>query len=236
MKIRIKANKITIERPSDIYEIMQMVLKREHEVDRNKEHFGVLSLSQASKILNLELVALGTNNRVNARAADILAIPLQKQDKGVILIHNQPSGILRTSEEEKDFTDKMIKACQLVDTPVVDHVIITEHSYFSFTETGLLERLEESTKYLLSYELERQLHEELQAAREEIEQERKIKIKESLRKGRQEGLEEGRAEGIEVGIQQGLEKTAKQMLSKGLDIQLICEMTGLSKAKINALK
>ncbi|MEL7228133.1 MAG: JAB domain-containing protein, partial [Cyanobacteria bacterium J06576_12] len=79
MKIRIKIDKITIQYPSDIYEIMQRVLKREQKMDRAKEHFWVLAMSQANKILNLELVALGANNRVNCRPADVLAIPLQKQ-------------------------------------------------------------------------------------------------------------------------------------------------------------
>ena len=51
-------------------------------------------------------------------------------------------------------------------------------------------------------------------------------------KGEEEGLKKGRQEGIQ---QEKLE-IAKQMLLKGLDIELICEMTGLSKVKINALK
>ena len=123
-------------------------------MDRDKEHFWVLALSQANKILNLELVALGANNRVSCRPADVLAIPLQKQAQGVILVHNHPSGTLEPSEADKDFTDLMIQACRLMKTPVLDHVIITEHSYLSFKETGLLERLEANNKYVLPYELE----------------------------------------------------------------------------------
>ena len=126
MKIRIPIDKITIQHPLDIYEIMQLVLKREHKIDRNKEHFWVLALSDASKILSLALVALGANNRVSARPADILAIPLQKQAKGVVLIHNHPAESLEPSEADKDFTDKIIQACRLMKTPVLDHVIITE--------------------------------------------------------------------------------------------------------------
>ena len=264
----IPINKVTIESALDIYEIMKRVLKREQKLDRDKEHFWVMALSKANKIVNLELVAFGANNRVRSRPADILAIPLQKQAQRLILIHNQPSGILKPSQEDKDFIDKIIKACELVKILVIDYVIITEYSYFSCADTGLLEQLKASTKYLLSYELERKLHEELQAAREEIEQESKIKIKASLkqgeekglRKGRQEGLEEGekkgiaegRAEGLKEGEKKGIKKgleegekkgikkekleIAKQMLAKGLDIELICEMTGLSKTKINALK
>ena len=241
-------NKVTIESSLDIYEIMKRVLKREQKLDRDKEHFWVMALNKANKIVNLELVAFGANNRVKSRPADILAIPLQKQAQRLILIHNQPSGILKPSQEDKDFIDKIIKACELVKILVIDYVIITEYSYFSCAETGLLEQLEASTKYLLSYELERKLHEELQAAREEIEQESKIKIKESLKKGRQEGkaegLEEGLAKGIEEGEKKGIEKgiearnleIAKHMLSKGVDMQFICEMTGLNKTKVNALK
>lgn len=172
MKIRIKIDKITIEHPSDIYEIMKMVLKREQKIDRNKEHFWVLALSDASKILSLELVALGANNRVHARPADILAIPLQKQAKGVVLIHNHPAGTLEPSEADKDFTDKMIQACRLVNTPVLDHAIITEHSYFSFAKSGLLERLEGSNKYIPPYELE------------------EMSYKDGWKEGKAEGIEE----------------------------------------------
>ena len=58
MELRIKINKMTIKYPSDIYEIMKRVLKREQKLDRDKEHFWVMALSKANKIVNLELVAL----------------------------------------------------------------------------------------------------------------------------------------------------------------------------------
>ena len=113
-------------------------------------------------------------------------------------------------------------------TPVLDHVIITEHSYLSFKETGLLEPLEASLKYVPPYELERQYHEEMEAAIREVEKESNRRIRESLKKGEEKGLKKGRKEGE----RKGLEKTAKQMLSKGLDIKLIWEMTGLSIERV----
>ena len=67
----------------------------------------------------------------------------------------------------------------------------------------------------------------MQAAIKEVEKERKIKIKESLEKGRQEGKAEG--------MQQEKLKIAKQLLSKGLEMQLICEMTGLNREKLEQL-
>ena len=60
--------------------------------------------------------------------------------------------------------------------------------------------------------------------------------KKGIEKGLKKGRQEGKAEGLKEGKQQEKLEIAKQMLAKGLDIQLICEMTGLSEAKINALK
>ena len=228
MKIRINIEKITISHALDIYEIMQKVLKREHKVDQAKEHFWVLAMSGANKILNIELVALGANNRIISRPADILNIPLQKQAAGVILVHNHPSGSLEPSEADKDYTNLMIQACRMMKTPVLDHVIITEHSYFSFKHSGLLAELEENLKYVLPYELEKMFYEEMQAGIKEVEEKSKKEIEESLQRGRQEGEEKG--------MRKGLEKTAKQMLSKGLDIKLICEMTGLSIERVQQLQ
>ena len=62
---------------------------------------------------------------------------------------------------------------------------------------------------------------------------------EGLKEGKAEGLKEGKAEGLKEGKAQGIEarnlEIAKQMLAKGLDIQLICEMTGLSEQRIRSL-
>ena len=154
----------------------------------------------------------------------------------MVLIHNHPAGTLEPSEEDKDFTDKMIQACRLVNTPVLDHVIITENSYLSFKETGLLERLEASNKYVLPYELEKQYHEEAQAAIQEVEKESKRKIKESLQKGRQEGERKGIEKGKAEGMQQGKLEIAKQMLQDKEPMEKIQKWTGLSEATINALK
>ena len=56
-----------------------------------------------------------------------------------------------------------------------------------------------------------------------------------LEEGEKKGIEKGLKEGREEGIQQEKLEIAKQMLSKGLDMQLICEMTGLSEQRIRSL-
>ena len=61
------------------------------------------------------------------------------------------------------------------------------------------------------------------------------KLKETMLTTRQQIEQRGIEQGIKQGIEQERFEIAKQMLSKGLDMQFICEITGLSEAKINAL-
>ena len=220
MELKVNIEKLAVRHALDIYEIMQMVLKREKRLNQGKEHFWVIALNNASKILNLELVSLGSVSNTIVKPMEVLSIPLQKRAVGVILVHNHPSGNLTPSEEDKDLTDRLIQACKLMNTPVLDHVIITERSYYSFKESGLLERLEASNRYVLPYELERQYHEEMEAEIRAIKQESKEQIAKSL----------------EEGVKLGKEEIAKNMLASKLDIALIAQVTGLSIQQIEQLE
>ena len=56
---------------------------------------------------------------------------------GVILVHNHPSGNLKPSIADKKLTEKLKQAGGHLDIKVLDHVIITENSYFSFADNGV---------------------------------------------------------------------------------------------------
>ena len=254
------ADKITISHPVDIWLVMQRILKRENLIDRGKEHCWVIALSKRSKILNIELISIGSVSRVVVKPMDVLSIPLQKQAASLALVHNHPAGSLLSSEDDKDLTDLLIQACKLMRTPVFDHVIITEAGFYSFRDTGLLAELEKSEKYVLPYELKARYRKEMLSTLQTERQQSSAKIQQSLekgiRKGRKEGKEEGlqlgeekglkkgRKEGIEQGIQQGREEgiqeekvaIAEQMLNKGLSIELIAQVTGLTEATISSLQ
>lgn len=75
-----------------------------------------------------------------------------------------------------------------------------------------------------------------EAAVREAELRRKEGVEEGKREGRAEGRNEGKTEGIELGEKQGIEKTARQLLLKGMDLEFIKEITGLSEERIQELK
>jgi DNA repair protein RadC len=198
--------KIKVFSGSDLYPIMQRILLNESKTDRNREHFWTVSLDNAHRILNIELVSMGTVNATLVQPMEVLSIPLQKRAVKLILIHNHPSGELVPSDADKDQTDHLIQACLIMDVPVVDHMIITETSFYSFRDSGLLGKLEKSEKYVPNYILKQRYEKEMEKYAE--------------KKG-----EKNRAREI-----------ARTMKQKGLDIELIMEMTGLAKATIVNLK
>lgn len=57
---------------------------------------------------------------------------------GVFFIHNHPSGNVIPSIEDKHITDKLKKALSLFDINLVDSIIISDDSYYSFCDEGIL--------------------------------------------------------------------------------------------------
>ena len=200
------SEKIKVHSPSDVYPIMQSILLRECETDRNREHFWTIALDNANRILNIELVSMGTVKATLVEPMETLSIPLQKRAVKLILVHNHPSGETTPSESDKDNTDHLIQACLLMKVPIVDHMIITESSYYSFKESGLLAELEKSEKYVPNYILKRRYEKELEKYAE--------------KKG-----EKNRTREI-----------ARKMKKEGYEIEAIMTITGLTKATIVKLK
>jgi len=54
------------------------------------------------------------------------------------LINNHPSGTLKPSQSDINITNKVKKAAELMDIKVLDHLILTEDSYFSFADDGII--------------------------------------------------------------------------------------------------
>ncbi len=154
MEIRLsKLKKTRIEARQDVHEIMRLLLKREQKIDRNREHLWVLGLAADNTILLIELVSMGSVTRTIAEPMEIYSLALQKRSVKIILVHNHPSGLLKPSAADKEMTDRMIQCGRLLKVPVLDHYIISDKGYYSFAEDGLLAELEQSTKYMLEYEV-----------------------------------------------------------------------------------
>lgn len=174
-----ESEKIKILNSDDLYGIMQRILLRENKIDRNREHFWVIGLENNNRILFIELISLGTVNKTLAEPMEVFSLALQKRAVKIILCHNHPSGELEPSEGDKNLTDRLIQVGIIVNTEVLDHLIISEKSYISFTDVGLMDTLRESTKFVPSYVLEQRLKKE---AAKIAEQKKVMEIAKAMKK------------------------------------------------------
>lgn len=116
-----------------VFEIMQPIVG-----ELSHEEFWILYLNNSNKIIKKNQLSKGgiTGTLVDVRL--VLKTALEYGATSLILCHNHPSGALKPSQADKDITQKLKKGAQSLDIKVLDHLIITEQSYFSFADEDLL--------------------------------------------------------------------------------------------------
>jgi DNA repair protein RadC len=103
------------------------------------ESFKVILLNNSNKVKGIYLVSKGgiTGTLVDLRI--LFAVVLKSLSVAIILTHNHPSGTLKASEADRNITQKIKKAAELLDIKLLDHLIIVPNgNYFSFADNGLL--------------------------------------------------------------------------------------------------
>lgn len=101
------------------------------------ENMKVLYLNTKNILLGEELYDLGTINRICIYPREILKAALYFEANGVILVHNHPSGITTPSKQDINFTTAIKNTLQVLDITLIDHVIISANSEFSFKSNAL---------------------------------------------------------------------------------------------------
>jgi DNA repair protein RadC len=219
MRVKLaRTQRIRVLNSDDVYKVMQQILLRENKIDRSKEHFWVVCLSQSNMILLIELVSLGTMKQSLVDPTEVFSFGLQKRASQLIMVHNHPGGTMKPSDADIELTDRLYQVGLIVDLPVIDHIIITERKHYSFLDSGLLDKIAKSEKYVIKYKKE------------------EARIKKEAEKI---GHERGREEGIEVGERRGeLKKAfemAKVMKEDGKTDEEIMRYTKLTKRQIERL-
>jgi len=98
----------------------------------------LLLLNRANKTIGFAKISQGgiTGTVIDPRI--VAKYAFESLATGVILCHNHPSGNLDPSLADKDYTSKIKQALKLLDIELLDHLILTDKSYFSFADEGIL--------------------------------------------------------------------------------------------------
>ncbi len=108
-------------------------------VGKNVEIFYVIFLNQAQKVNAIEQISQGGMTATVADTRVIFRRALEIQGTArIIVAHNHPSGNLKPSDADKQLTSRIKDAGKYIDIQLIDHLIITDNSYFSFADEGYL--------------------------------------------------------------------------------------------------
>jgi DNA repair protein RadC len=125
--------KIKITSSKTAYEAISDVLS-----DLPHEEFWVLYLNRKNEVIKRENISKGGVTGTVADGKIIFKNAVNALASAVVLCHNHPSGNLKPSQADIQLTKKMKEIGVLMDTPVIDHIIVGNNNYFSFADENLL--------------------------------------------------------------------------------------------------
>ena len=105
---------------------------------KKQEHFVCISLNGANEVIEKRIVTIGLLDKSPVHPRGVFADVIADRAAGVIFVHNHPSGELEPSEADLNVHRQLTEAGKILGIQVLDHVIVTRKTHYSFKEAGLL--------------------------------------------------------------------------------------------------
>ena len=123
-----------IHHPRDILEWINQQIGYEQQ-----EHFLVLFLNQKNQLIASRVMFVGTLTNASVHPREIFKEAMQLGCAKILCVHNHPSGDPQPSSADISLT-KSIEECGVMTAiPLIDHIIVSRNTYFSFAQKGMLQ-------------------------------------------------------------------------------------------------
>ncbi len=122
----------------------------------DREVFCVVNLRSDNAPINFNICSMGAVNACIAHPREVMKSAVLSNAASIIVIHNHPSGSLTPSRFDFEVTDRLTKACDIMEIPLTDHIIIgagNSGNYFSFKENKILDIKPEKKEKLTEMEM-----------------------------------------------------------------------------------
>ena len=106
--------------------------------DLKKETFKVIFLNAQNQVIEVENLFEGTLNASAIYPREIIERAISHNTAALVFAHNHPSGNPEPSDNDKQITQDLVFAANIMQIQVLDHVIIGDNRYFSFADEGLI--------------------------------------------------------------------------------------------------
>lgn len=125
--------KVIVRRSQDAFAALKPVMQ-----DKPYEEFWILLMNRANHVIRKECISEGGISGTVVDPKKIFKIALDYHATGIILAHNHPSGNIKPSESDIRITGKIAEAGKLLEVSVLDHIIVTDSDFFSFSDQGMM--------------------------------------------------------------------------------------------------
>ena len=102
------------------------------------EEVWMILLNSCMQIIGSSQVSKGGLEHAFVDVRIIYQTALMAHATGFILVHNHPTGVLHPSKPDEELTKKIVGAGKILDIRLLDHLIISEDTYFSFADEGII--------------------------------------------------------------------------------------------------
>ncbi len=111
---------------------------KSHFWHENKEHFAILMLNTKNHIIGIQDVSVGNLTSSIVHPREVFETAIMHHSASIILLHNHPSGDPSPSREDISITHRLVEAGELMDIPVLDHIILGGEAFRSLNEEGFM--------------------------------------------------------------------------------------------------
>lgn len=125
--------RLRLDSSQGIYQLMRPTLQ-----DLDAEEAWLLLLNQQCKLIKKMRLSHGGLTQTMVDVRILVREALLANATLIVLCHNHPSGSLHPSREDDHLTERVKKACDLMNLHFIDHLIITDGAYYSYRDEGRL--------------------------------------------------------------------------------------------------
>lgn len=115
-----------------------VALLRDELLRSDREKLLSILLNTKNAVIGIDVVSIGSLSTSIAHPREILKSAVLASASSIILAHCHPSGDPAPSREDREMTERMSKACEILGIKLLDHIIIAEYGNYSFRNSGSL--------------------------------------------------------------------------------------------------
>lgn len=119
--------------PQDIYLTNKYLFQ-----NQKQEYFYCLYLNNKNELIERKLLFMGTVNKSVVHPREVFKHAYLLSASGIVCMHNHPSGDVMPSREDIMFTRALVEIGKVNNIPVLDHVIMGDDNYYSFSDNGII--------------------------------------------------------------------------------------------------